>query len=471
MTGPQRYFPCCSGRRTHRETIGVYTNLLIWYRLPDGIKIGLEKRLQSRYVKLVKAHMNSSSRTAHGPRSLPEIGKATTASQATWRFFANESVTLEKLVEPLRQLGHEGCRNSASAFVLLAHDWCKLGFGNQTRQKRDLVQLTHEHDIGYDLTTSLLIEAETGITLAPMQIHLKTADAVHSTGIHKPQCKDHHLDQLEPTMDEAAVWGLERKVVHVIDREADSLGRLRSWHAKGHLFLVRCDDRRVRCNSESVLLSELNDRFDREYRFEDAGKARFQGKKVRREVAETNVILHRPHSEVVNGVKKQVVGEPIEVRAVFVRLVDADGYIVAEWTLLTNVPLNEADASEIGKWYYFRWRIESFFKLLKSHGHELEYWQQKTGHAIAKRLLVSAMACVVVKQLEAAESEAAAEFRKYLIRLSGRRMKHGVEFTAPALLAGYYVHLTMTQYLTENEITIDELKALEKNVLEDLQLV
>ena len=129
--------------------------------------------------------MNSSTRAAHGPCSLPEIGKAATASQAAWRFFANERVTLDKLIEPLRQLGRDGCRNSESGFVLLAHDWCKLAFGSQTRQKRDLVQLTHEHDIGYDLTTSLLIEADTGITLAPMQIHLKTADAVHSTGTHR----------------------------------------------------------------------------------------------------------------------------------------------------------------------------------------------------------------------------------------------------------------------------------------------
>ncbi len=416
--------------------------------------------------------MDSASRTASGPRSLPDFGKSTTASQATWRFFANERVTLEKLIDPLRQLGRDGCAGSASPFVLLAHDWCKLGFGNQTRRKQDLVQLTHKTDIGYDLTTSLLIEAETGVTLAPMQIHLKTAETVYSTGTHQPAWDDHHLDQLEPTMDEVADWGLEREVVHIIDREADSLGRFRSWHAKGHLFLVRCDDRRVKCNGESVLLSELNERFDQRCEFKDAGKARYHGKKVRREVAEASVILNRPHSAVVNGKKKTVSGEPIEVRAIFVRLVDAKGYILAEWTLLTNVPSDKADAGEVGKWYYFRWRIESFFKLLKSHGHELEYWQQETGHAIAKRLLVAAMACVVVKQLEGSESDAAIAFRNYLIRLSGRRMKHGVDFTAPALLAGYYVHLAMTQYLENNDnLTISNLKSLEKTALSELQLV
>ena len=427
--------------------------------------------MQKRYVKMVKAHMNAATRTAHGPRSLPDIGKSTTASQATWRFFSNERVTLQKLIEPLQQLGRDGCHASNSPFVLLVHDWCKLGYGSQKRRKKDLYQLTHKDDIGYDLYTALLMEADTGITLAPMQTHLQTADQVYSTAEHPPGCDDHHLDHLQPTMDEADAWDLPRRVVHVIDREANSLGRLRSWHAAGHLFLVRCDDRRVLCESESILLTELNARLDEQLKFTDAGKARYQGKKVHREVAEKTVTLHRPHSEVIDGKKRTVTGEPIEVRAVFVRLVDKDNWVLAEWFLLTNVPADQAPAAEIGKWYYFRWRIESFFKLLKSHGLELEYWQQESGLAIAKRLLVAAMACVVVKQLEASESESVIKFRKYLVRLSGRRMKHKVEFTAPALLAGYYVHLAMTQYLEENELTINELKSLEKSVMKDLQLV
>ena len=415
--------------------------------------------------------MHASTRTAHGPRNLPDLGKSTTASQATWRFFSNERVTLRKLIEPLRQLGREGCAASNSPYVLLVHDWCKLGYGSQRRRKKDLHQLTHQDDVGYDLATALLVEADSGITLAPMQIHVHTADRVYSTAEHPPHCAEHHLDQLQPTMEEVADWELPRQVVHVIDREANSLGRLRSWHARGHLFLVRCDDRRVDCEGESVLLSELNERLNQGFQFVDAGRACYQGRKVRREVAEKTVTLDRPHSEVIDGKKRTVTGEPIEVRVVFVRLVDREGWILSEWSLLTNVPAEKADAAEVGKWYYFRWRIESFFKLLKSHGHEMEYWQQENGLATAKRLLVAAMACVVVKQLEACESEAASQFRRYLIRLSGRRMKHKVEFTAPALLAGYYVHLSMIHYLEVNKTTIDQLKSMENLALQDLQLV
>jgi hypothetical protein len=419
----------------------------------------LEKRLRERFLKLVKAHMKSSPRNAPGPRALPELGKAPTAAQAAWRFLNNERVTLEALVQPLRKVGREGCRHSESPFVLLAHDWCKLNYASHA-SKQDLLQLTHETDIGYDLTTALLIEAHTGVPLAPMQVHLKTGKAVHSTAQKPPKRTDHHLDQLEPTMDEAGEWGLERRVVHVVDREADSLGRLRRWEAKGHLFLVRADDRRVRWNGQSVLLSEINEHFDQTCVFEDVGKAKFHGKSVRREVAETKVVLHRQHKETRHGQQVRVSGKAIEVRAVFVRLVDKQGYILAEWMLLTNVPVDEADAAEVGMWYYWRWRIESFFKLLKSAGHEIEYWQQTTGLAIARRLLIAAMACVVVNRLQSSPSQAAAKFRKYLVQLSGRQMKYGQESTGPALLAGYFVLLSMTQFLEQNNVTMSELKQL-----------
>ena len=124
------------------------------------------------------------------------------------------------------------------------------------------------------------------------------------------------------------------------------------------------------------------------------------------------------------------------MRAVFVRLIDKHGYILAEWMLLTNVPADDVDAATLGTWYYYRWRIESFFKLLKSAGHELESWLQTTGQAILRRLLIASMACVFVWQLQRDKSEQAATLQAYLMKLSGRQTKHGVTTTASALLAG-----------------------------------
>lgn len=419
----------------------------------------MDRRLQERYVKLVKAHMSSSSRTAAGPAILPEMATSAAVTQATWRFLNNERVKLPALATPLRDAGRAACDESPSDFVLLVHDWSKMDYGRHGA-KRDARQLTHEHDIGYDLTTALLVDADTGSPLAPMQMHVKTADAVYSTSEAPPGPDDHHLEQLQPTMDEVGDWQLPRRVVHVIDREADSLGHFRQWDAAGHFFLVRCDDRRVLWEGEPWLISEIVDYFDKECLFEDVREVQFHGKTARQEVAETTIVLHRPHTTRKNGKQHEVSGRPLTVRLIIARVVDEHGYILAEWTLLTNVPAEMADASQIALWYYWRWRIESFFKLLKSHGQEMENWQQQSGVAIARRLLVAAMACVVVWTLERQQTPEAEEVKQVLVRLSGRSMKRGVKYTAPALLAGYMILLSISDLLEHTDYDLRKIKSL-----------
>lgn len=109
--------------------------------------------------------------------------------------------------------------------------------------------------------------------------------------------------------------------------------------------------------------------------------------------------------------------------------------------------------------------IETYFKLLKNHGQELEQWQQQTGEAIAKRILVASMACVAVVQIQNDSSESAKKNKRILIRLSGRQMKYGVESTPPALLAGYMVLLSMTDLLESPDVDIGELKRIAANAL------
>jgi len=70
------------------------------------------------------------------------------------------------------------------------------------------------------------------------------------------------------------------------------------------------------------------------------------------------------------------------------------------------------------------------------------------------------MACVVVNHLQQSDTPAAEKLQKYLVQLSGRKMKYGVEYTGPALLAGYFVLLAMTQFLEQNEISIKKIKEL-----------
>ena len=105
-----------------------------------------------------------------------------------------------------------------------------------------------------------------------------------------------------------------------------------------------------------------------------------------------------------------------------------------------------------------RWKIESFFKLLKSAGHQLEAWQQESALAIAKRLLVASMACVTVWAIAADQSPEAAELRVLLVKLSGRQMKRNKPVSHPALLAGLWVLLSMLEVM--DSVSPEELRRL-----------
>jgi Transposase DDE domain len=410
----------------------------------------LERRLQERYLILVKSQMRSTPELAAGIASLPSAGSSFAATQAAWRFLNNDRVTLPLLIEPLREVGVRRAKGSQAGFVLLVHDWSKLSF-RHTRRKRDLVQLTHASDVGYELTTTLLVSGDDGSPLAPMEIHLKTADGVLSTRDPAPKTRP-HLEQVLPTMQASRSWGLCKPIVHVIDREADSVDHYRRWDKEGHKFLIRVDDRRVRCHGQSCLLSGIAQELQRSNRLQHVGSATYHGRDAELWVAETEVVLHRPAKKNVGGKKVQRPGRALPLRFIVVALRDDAGNILAPWMLLSNVPRAWATTEHLARCYYWRWRIESFFKLLKSHGQQLERWQQETGGAVARRLLVAAMACVVVWQLQADNSPAAVYFKNVLVRLSGRQTKRKRPHTAPALLAGLGVLLAMLLLLEHEDL-------------------
>lgn len=410
----------------------------------------LELRLQQRFGKMVQSHLHSVPKLAAGLSALPDVNSAFASTQAAWRFLNNRRVTLPDLVEPLRHVGIDRANAEADdgvGFHMLVHDWCKLTF---SFRKDDETQLTHKDDVGYELTTALLVSAANGSPLAPMEMHLKTAKGVLST---RPGTRNvTHLEQVLPTMKASAAWGLNRPLLHVIDREADSVDHLRRWDAAGQLFLVRSDTRIVNWKGTSIQTEEIARQLHSKRQFRHQGAALYHGKSAQLWAAETEVVLYLPGRKTVGKKRVNVPGPALTLRLVIVQLRDANGEILAQWLLLTNAPKSLAWLKKVAQCYYWRWRIESHFKLLKSHGQHLESWKQETGIAIARRLLVASMACVVVWQLQADESPQAMELKSILVRLSGRQTKRTTPHTAPALLAGLWVLLSMLELLKHTDL-------------------
>jgi len=152
-----------------------------------------------------------------------------------------------------------------------------------------------------------------------------------------------------------------------------------------------------------------------------------------------------------NGKRKLVKtsGDPIKARFIVERLVNDKNEVVATWLLISNIYDTSITATTIATWYYYRWKIESYFKLLKSSGFNLEEWQQREPEALFKRLLVVSQSCMLVWKIANDNSANALKIREILISLSGKQIQRGVDFTYPALLKGLENYLITIDMLTQ----------------------
>ena len=211
---------------------------------------------------------------------------------------------------------------------------------------------------------------------------------------------------------------------------------------------MRADDRRVQWAGQSRRLSEVAASLHQAGQFRPAGSVEVRGRSGQKSVAEADVTLDGvAWARRRDGRKYRVAGPALPLRLVVVQVHDGHGQLLAEWLLLTNV--RDVPGEQVALWYYWRWRIESLHKLLKSSGLELEEWLQESAGAIAKRLLVACMACVTVWQLQRQATPAAQECQELLMRLSGRQTKRSRPVTTPALLAGLSKLLAVLDVLEE----------------------
>jgi hypothetical protein len=406
---------------------------------------------------MVREHLSTGSLSAPGSSVLPGAASAFASTQAAWRFYRNPRITLPALAMPILEHARAAVGRDCQHYGLVAHDWSSIAF-NHHASKPDRAQLQNRKHRGYELQTALLLSDQQGQPLAPLVQNLRAKQGLHSTCSEEvlPRCP--RLDDLSGRLEYLANLQLGRPLVHIVDREGDSVGHYRHWHKQGWLFVVRAKGgRRVEWAGQSRLLREVIQELEATSAFGLAREVRFKGRKAYQHVAQTQVVLHRAARPKRQGKGGWVAGEPLCLRLVISQVRTKQGQLLATWMLLSNVDPG-VPAKKLALWYYWRWRIESFFKLLKSAGHQVESWQQESARAIARRLLVASMACVIVWQLARDPSPQAEQSRKLLVRLSGRRMKRGHAWTTPALLAGVWALLAMLDLLEHGQP--DELKHL-----------
>ena len=366
-------------------------------------RLGID--LQNAYAILVKGFGKTGSSTAPGPGATVAGLKPASFAQKLWRFCIHPLVVESALIEPMHQAIRQEVADHPG--VLLAiHDWSTLSFAGHP-SKTDRATLTHADDVGYDLASVLMVRGDDGATIAPALVSLTTADGVLSTRDGDPAADICHIDRSAAPCNMSSDLDLGTTLVHVIDREADSVDHWRQWSADGHLALVRGDERKVLCQGQETSLVAIADGFRQGDAFQDAGR-RVSRPVARLYVAEAEVVLHRPGRR--TWAKKKVTSPGRRCHCGWSSPRSATPKDGAG-------PLAVADqrAGRPGRrgddraWYYFRWRIESMHKLLKSAGCQLESWLQRDGQQLLIKLLIAFGACASIWALERrhdAESEA-----------------------------------------------------------------
>ena len=375
------------------------------------------------------------------------------AEVAAGRFYDNPSLDLPTLGAPLVARARTDVQIACRQYALCVHDQSPLHY-TQHQAKADRRVMYNKDDLGYDMASAILLSDQDGQPLGVPYLALAAADGVYSTRRSKPLPARPWVDEVNRTMGYLEQQEFALPLVHIIDRECDKLLQLRRFARCGHRVLIRANDvRRVQHQGQSRLLSAVEATLKHEFKF--ARVVYFKGKKAEQYVAETTVVLDQPANRVRlrNGKTqhRKIAGRPLAMRLIIAQVRDRNGQVLATWRLWTNLPPT-LDAATLALWYYWRWRIESFHKLLKSAGQEVEHWQQTTVERIARRLLLAVQACVIVWALQQSDTAQAQDLRVLLVRLSGRQLRARARATAPALLAGCWNLLAIIDALDDYSV-------------------
>lgn len=438
-----------------------------------------EPRLGRRYHQLVMGQLTPRDRLAAGVHAPPGLmAEGFAATQAAWRFYGNEAVTLPALAGPLVDHARSAVPVVCDGHVLVVIDWCNLHL-NGHDHRGDRVELSSTRDLGYEALTALAVSDRDGAPLAPVCLEMRSADGVRTTRSDAVVPPASVLDGVAPVMAHVAGLGLGRPPVFIIDREADSVAHYRAWSAAKHRYVIRANgSRRVLHDGVERKLGEVADLLHG--RMRRSREVLYHGRAATQFVAEVPVLLTRPaHPKRAAGAagsqggrKRPVVhGPALPLRLIVAEVRDQRGKVLARWLLLTNITDAKVTAEVVALWYYWRWRIESYHKLLKGAGHQVEQWRQASAAPFVRRLLVTAMAAVVAWQLARDDRPEAEPLRDLLARLSGRqvdRHRNRRGHTEPMLLAGLSVLIPMLLLL--EQMPLAEVQAAAAPLLEMIRI-
>lgn len=302
--------------------------------------------------------------------SLPQAWQTEAELEAGYRFLRSPHTGFEKLMEAVQLASRE--RTLETQSVLVIHDTTDISCPSATAEEVGFLQTGKA---GFFVHHALALdEADRrplGIVWSQLwgRAQRSRGRGRNRAGSAFAEQKERESDRWLEGVSEAQAWtaGSER-VVHVMDREADSFRLLDEMRRLDASFVVRL--RHDRRTASGKLLDVLEGKEIRTRRYvwlspraaKSTPRCTYQGRAAREatlEVTAAQVELQPP---------KYVDAEPLELNVVRIREREApEGVRPVEWLLATSLPISRrADLERVIDIYRARWLVEELHKVLKT---------------------------------------------------------------------------------------------------------
>jgi hypothetical protein len=386
-----------------------FADIELWASRIAGHADLVDERLNTRLGLILTAF------TARPSDSIPQASSSCSQAQAMYRFFANERIGPDDLLQPLVDATSDSCQGLKT--MLAVQDTTSLNYSTLLTTTGLGPLNDSESARGLHLHTTLALRDD-GVALGILG---QNYWARPTEGRSAPDRRERPIEDKESRkwLDgieaaEAAWESLptdeERpRLVHVMDREGDIHEVLQRVSDSPHYAIIRCSQNRsvagpidkayAALEAAPVLATTMVVSPKAAHHAEAAGAQR-------RAVLSLRVV----RLTITPDAKKHPQRQPVTWTLIEAREVNPPAGVEAlHWRLWTNLPTNTPDeVLEVLRFYGFRWRVEDFHLTLKS-GCKIEKLELETAERLIKAAtLYSAVAVrlVALRDLARVEPEA-----------------------------------------------------------------
>lgn len=355
-------------------------------------------RLTRRMCEVVEAL------AARPTESLPKALRSEAALEGAYRFFDNERVTSERILEPHILATVERCRVART--VLAIHDTTQFDFGEEI-SRRGLGPLRGNGGNGFFGHFTIAIGADEerqplGLLALSHFVRCVGGKGKRTAAEIRGDDDNERMRWREQVSLVQERTPPDVTVIHVMDREADSYALLCDFHDRH--FIVRAQHDRVvelpigmRVDEHEKLRTMLESSpvfLEREVRLSRRKSITPTQKKIHpeRERRIAKVLVRATQAEIKRS-RYAPTSLPKQQTVNVVQVLEVEtpaGQEGVNWVLLTNLPIStEAEIAFVVDNYRSRWFIEEFFKALKT-GCAFEKRQLETLPRLLNALAVTA---------------------------------------------------------------------------------